>query len=236
MQSNDFSTPFINDDSTVPAHSLISRRRILGGGVVAGLAFLVRGASGASAVTKKRTTTTKTTKRPVTTKAVTAPTAVSPAGQFASTQEVVVTWTYKPTGGGRIHNPYVAVWVEDSDGVPVRIVHFEYQIGKGRRWIDDMKRWARVDEAFVALGKESSADTTTSATRVPGTYSVAWDGKNADGDYVKNGKYSVYVEAAREKGPYQFVKIDITVAGSTVTVAGTPNGELTAVSVALKAK
>ncbi len=246
MQSNDFNPPFSDDNVpvnsfTVPAHSLISRRRVLGGGALAGLAILVGGAGGASAVTKKRTTTTKkkTTTRPVTTKAVTATTAataVSPAGTFASTQEVAVTWTYKPTGGGRIHNPYVAVWVEDSDGVPVRIVHFEYQIGKGRRWINEMKRWARVDEVFVALGKESSADTTTSATRVPGTYSVAWDGKNADGDYVKNGKYSVYVEAAREKGPYQFVKTDVTLDGSAVKVTGTPSGELTAVSVALKAK
>ena len=241
MPSRDFSKPFAAHDGVVPTNSLVTRRAVLGGGAMAGIALLVGKGNGASAATKKKTTTKKTSAtRPVTTKALTGTsvaTAASGSGTFTSTQELVVTWTYAPTGGfGRVHNPYVAVWVEDADGVPVRIVHFEYQIGRGRRWVDEMKRWARVDEVFVTLGKQSSADTTTSATRIPGTYSVAWDGKNADGDYVKDGKYTVYVEAAREKGPYQFVKTDVTVNGSPVTVKGTPNGELTSVSVAVKSK
>ncbi len=229
--------------NSVPANSLISRRRILGGSAVAGLAVLVGGLGrngAAQAATKKRTTTKKKTtvkKASVTTKpATTVATAPSPAGVFSSAQEMAITWTYTAAGGGRIHNPYVAVWVEDADGVPVRIVHFEYQLGKGTRWINEMKRWARADEVFVALGKQSTADTTTSSTRVPGTYSVAWDGKNADGDYVKNGTYSVYVEAAREKGPYQFVKTDIVLTGDAVSKKGTPVGELTAVSLAVKNK
>jgi hypothetical protein len=161
----------------IPTNSLISRRRVLGGSAVAGLAVLVgglgRGGLGgvADAATKRTTTKKKTVKKATTTKpANTVAKAASVAGVFSADQEVVVTWTYSATGGGRVHNPYVAVWVEDADGVPVRIVHFEYQLGKGRRWIDEMKRWARVDEVFVALGKQSTADTTTSSTRVPGTY------------------------------------------------------------------
>ncbi len=229
--------------SSVPTNSLISRRRILGGSAVAGLAVLVGGLSRngqAQAVTKRTTTKKKKTtvkKTAVTSKpATTVASAPSAAGSFPSDQEMAITWTYAASGGGRIHNPYVAVWVEDADGVPVRIVHFEYQLGKGTRWINEMKRWARADEVFVALGKQSSADTTTSSTRVPGTYTVAWDGKNADGDYVKNGTYSVYVEAAREKGPYQFVKTDIVLTGAAVTKKGTPTGELTAIALAVQAK
>jgi hypothetical protein len=230
----------------VPANSLITRRLLLGGSAVAAASLFFGRREVAEAATKRTTTrkkatktTAKTTVKSATTKA---PTTVagagtgSGAGAFAGDHEVAISYTYAASGGGRIHNPYVAVWVEDADGVPVRIVHFEYQLGKGRRWIDEMKRWARVDEIMVALGKESTADTTTSSTRVPGSYSVVWDGKDADGQFVKLGTYAIYVEAAREKGPYQFVKTMVNLTAATGTTKGTAEGELTAVSIAVKAK
>lgn len=228
----------------IPPNSLISRRRVLGGSAVAGLAGLAVLVGGlgrggvADAATNRTTTKKKTTAKKVTTTkpATTMAKAASADGAFSADHEVVVSWTFSAAGGGRVHNPYVAVWVEDADGVPVRIVHFEYQLGRGRRWVDELKRWARVDEVFVALGKQSTADTSTSSTRVPGTYAVSWDGKNADGDFVRNGTYSVYVEAAREKGTYQFVKTDVVLNGQPGSVKGTPSGELTAMGVAVKAK
>jgi hypothetical protein len=193
--------------------------------------------------------TTKRRRKPSTTKRKTkaagtqtsAPTTVKATGDspgtFSSAQELIVTWTYTAVdGGGRIHNPYVAVWVEDADGIPIRIVHFEYQLERGRKWLKDMKRWYRVDEIMVALGKQSTADTTTQPTRLPGTYSVAWDGKNADGDLVPHGTYTVFVEAAREKGPYQYVKTAITLGGTPVSKKGEPTGDLTAIAIELKAK
>lgn len=219
--------------AVAPPNSLITRRRLLNGSLLAGLGLILGGRDLASAATK-RTTTKKKKLSTSTTTTATKPAAA--AGAFPESHEVAISWTYTASGGRRIHNPYVAVWVEDSAGTPVRIVHFEYQLGKGRKWIDDMRRWARVDEALVALGKQSSADTTTSATRVPGSYSVVWDGKDANGQFVPLGTYAIYVEAAREKGPYQFVKTMVNLTGSAATTKGTPEGDLTAVSIAEKAK
>jgi hypothetical protein len=233
---------------TPPKNSLLTRRgfttkvfaaasTLLGSTTI----FTATGAQGAS-TTKRRRKATTTKRR--TTKAnvakTSSPTTVKSGdatGTFAATQELIVTWTYTAVdGGGRIHNPYVAVWVEDADGVPVRIVHFEYQLERGRKWLKDMKRWYRVDEIMVALGKPSTADTTTQATRLPGTYSVAWDGRNADGDLVPYGTYTVFVEAAREKGPYQYVKTAITLGAVPVSKKGEPTGDLTSIDIELKTK
>jgi hypothetical protein len=218
----------------VPVNSLISRRKALGGGAAAILALLAGDRVGAGAVTKKKATTTR---KKTASKATTTIAAKAVDGAFDPSLELVVTWTYEVTDGGRrIHNPYVGVWVEDSAGVPVRIVHFEYQQGKGRKWLKDMKRWSKADAELVAKGHQSTADTMTNATRSPGTYSVAWDGKDATGKLVPLGTYSLFVEAAREKGPYQFVKTDLTIGTKPVAKDGVPEGDLTAVKLELKVR
>jgi hypothetical protein len=205
--------------------------------LIGGVVALVVGTPSHAATTKKKRKPTTTKKRAATVATTTKPPAPASGASFSPTQELVVTWTYTVVeAGGRIHNPYVGVWVEDADGVPVRIVHFEYQLDRGRRWLKDMKRWSRVDEIMVALGKQSSADTTTQATRAPGTYAVAWDGKNADGDYVAHGTYTVFVEAAREKGPYQYVKTAVTIGSEPFSKKGEPEGDLTAIKIDLKSK
>jgi hypothetical protein len=209
----------------IPQHSMISRRKLLAGTAFGGLGVFVAGTSTATAAKPK--------KKPTTTR----PAKASPAGTFSTKQELIVGWTFSAQDTGRrFHNPYVAVWVEDAEGVPVRIVHLEYQQDRGRKWLKDMKRWARADDILIAVGKKSSSDTFTMATRQPGSYSVAWDGLNADGSPVPFGTYDVYVEAAREKGPYQFVKTQVTIGETPFVKPGTPSGELTAIKIELKAK
>jgi hypothetical protein len=219
----------------VPTNSLISRRKAFGGSAAL-LALLVGDRTSAGAITKNKRKATTTAKKAAT-KPTTTSAAKAVAGAFNPSLELVVTWTYEVTDSGRrLHNPYVGVWVEDSAGVPVRIVHFEYQQGKGRKWLKDMKRWSKADAELVAKGQQSTADTMTNATRSPGTYSVAWDGKDADGKLVPLGTYSVFVEAAREKGPYQFVKTDLTVGNKPLSKDGVGEGDLTAVKLQLKAR
>ena len=52
------------------------------------------------------------------------------------------------TGKRRYQRPYVAVWVEDKDGHPVRTLTLWVTATKhGSQWIPDLKRWYRGDQA-----------------------------------------------------------------------------------------
>ncbi|WP_202020425.1 DUF2271 domain-containing protein [Mucilaginibacter mali] len=103
--------------------------------------------------------------------------------------------------GVRVHRPFVAVWVMDADKKPVRMIALWYN---KPRWLRDMRSWYETyNEAFTA--ENSSISSTTSATRAPGKYTLKWDGKDDKGNLVKQGKYTIYIEAAREHGTYQLI-------------------------------
>jgi len=46
----------------------------------------------------------------------------------------------------RYRRPYVAVWVEDADGFPVRTLVLWLQEGRGARWHRDLTRWYKQDQ------------------------------------------------------------------------------------------
>jgi hypothetical protein len=221
------------DQANSGESSPLSRRRMMLGTALAGLTFLTGGRADAAGKKKKPTTTKK---KVVNSTPTTKPRGAATGPAFSDTQEMVVTWTYAANGGGRIHNPYVAVWVENATGAPVAIVHLEFQLNRGDKWLKDIKRWSRADEALVALGATSSSETTTQGTRLPGTYSTVWNGKNAQGAPVPHGTYTVWVEAAREKGPYQYAKDTIVISDAPIKTVFKPVDELTAVSVELRTK
>ena len=108
--------------------------------------------------------------------------------------------------GMRVHRPFVAVWVVDADKKPVRQIALWYN---KQRWLDEMRSWySTYYDSFSAGGNNTSS--TTSATRSPGKYTLKWDGKDDKGNLVKQGIYTVYIEAAREHGTYQLINQEIT--------------------------
>ncbi len=138
--------------------------------------------------------------------------------------ELVVNFTYQAEGDGRILNPYIAVWVEDADGNLVDTISLWYeQGGEGTKWLDDLRSW-------YSASNQADDTTMSGATRGAGAYSVVWDGTDLDGNPVQQGEYVVFVEAAREKGPYEILSGQITLAADDVTVTLGDNGELVAVS------
>ena len=98
---------------------------------------------------------------------------------------------------GRSHRPFLAAWIEDESGKPVRQLALWYN---KPRWLHELREWydLRVDTDV--------AGSVTSATRSPGEYTIAWDGKDDKGQFVKQGKYTVLIEAAREHGSYQLIR------------------------------
>ena len=106
---------------------------------------------------------------------------------------------------GRARRPFVAVWIEDEKHKPVRRIAVWYN---KPRWLPDLRSWfaAKRDVEFDAAS-------VTGATRGAGQYTLVWDGKNDAGQYVNQGKYTVFVEAAREHGTYQLIKQEMNFDG-----------------------
>jgi thiamine biosynthesis lipoprotein len=111
----------------------------------------------------------------------------------------------------RYRRPYVAVWIEDADGLPVKTLILWLQEGRGARWHRDLKRWFKQDQVRQLVDDKKLIGTVSAATRAPGSYKAVWDGKDDQGKLVKQGKYTLYIEAAREHGTYQLASATVVV-------------------------
>ena len=128
----------------------------------------------------------------------------------------------------RYRRPYVAVWVEDGDHFPVRTIALWFQ---KPRWLPELKAWYRADQVRNLAEGSDISTTVSSATRSPGKYTLRWDGKDNAGKPVKPGKYTVFVEAAREHGTYGVIRQEISWDGKTpAQFTATGNKEIASAS------
>ncbi len=120
----------------------------------------------------------------------------------------------RPQEKGRYRRPYVAVWVEDEGGAPVRNLLLWVSMGGPGpfEWIPDLKRWYADDRARTKANK-TDVFQIAQPTRPPGQYSALWDGKDDQGRPLKPGTYTVLIEAVREQGGYGLIRRQVTLAG-----------------------
>jgi len=113
---------------------------------------------------------------------------------------------------GRYRRPYVAVWVEDRAGAPVRTLALWVSMGGSGpfQWLPDLKRWYNSDTERKLAEKKDIFFTVSRPTRPPGKYKVIWDGKDNHGKQLDGGEYVIFVEAAREHGTYQMIKKQVS--------------------------
>jgi len=112
--------------------------------------------------------------------------------------EVVVELQLKSGGGWHYARPYVAVWMEDAKGKPLRTIALW---GRDYRWLPYLRRW------YYFHGRDRRMVYAVSrASRPPGRYRIVWDGRANDGTYVPTGQYIVNIEASREHGTYQLTR------------------------------
>lgn len=133
--------------------------------------------------------------------------------------------------GMRVHRPFVAVWVTDENKKPVRQIALWFN---KPRWLNDMRSWYAAYYRDFSTGN-SNVSSTTSATRSPGKYTLKWDGKDDQGNLVKQGTYTIYIEVAREHGTYQLMSQEIT-PGKPQHFDITGNIEVTAASLDYRKK
>jgi len=148
-------------------------------------------------------------------------------GLWNSAYELTVNVEIPQTQGFGARRPYVAIWIEDKDRYPVRTLAVLFE---KTRWLNELRSWYRDDRLRAMSEGTEILNSVTSATRSPGKYTFKWDGKDNAGKLVKEGRYTVLVEAAREHGGHNVVKRDIDFNGAPVQAQLPAEGELGAVA------
>ncbi|MBP8227643.1 MAG: DUF2271 domain-containing protein [Pararheinheimera sp.] len=132
-------------------------------------------------------------------------------GSAIAQQELEIQVELPKIDTGTYHRPYVAVWIENEQQQPVRLI--EAWLEKPD-WIKDLRRfWRKLGRSEPQL-----VDAKTGATKGPGSYKVRWDGKDEQGKAVAAGTYVLFVEAAREQGGRNLAKQAFTWDGSSVQI------------------
>lgn len=125
--------------------------------------------------------------------------------------ELLVKFELAQPSGAQYRRPYVAVWLEDHDDFPVRTTVLWMQTKQpGPRWHRDLLRWYRNDAVRKLADGKALIGTISGATRGPGEYKAVFDGKDDAGNPLTPGKYTLFIEVAREHGTYQLIRHPLT--------------------------
>jgi hypothetical protein len=127
------------------------------------------------------------------------------------------------------HKPYVAIWVEKPDQTAVKTLAVWYEAnqreGKGATWLKDLRTWWR------KAGREMTAyDAVSGPTRAPGVQQATFSDKG-----LAPGAYTLVVEAAREVGGREVVRVPFTLpAKGSKSASAKGAAELGAVNLTIK--
>ncbi|NYT68345.1 DUF2271 domain-containing protein [Pusillimonas noertemannii] len=107
------------------------------------------------------------------------------------------------------HRPYVAVWLQSADRQTVRdiAVWYDYKMPKeeGKKWLKDLRQWWRVS----GRGQDELADGITGATQAPGKHTIQVAATHPALAGLPAGEYEVIVEASREKGGREVLRLPL---------------------------
>jgi thiamine biosynthesis lipoprotein ApbE len=154
------------------------------------------------------------------------------AGQWDPQDELTIAFELARIAG-HARRPYVAVWIEDKDGFPVRTISLW---GRKPRWIPELRAWQHDDVVRNAVEHRDITASVSSATRPPGKYTLKWDGKDNSGKLVKPGTYTVNIEAAREHGTYQILRQEMEFKGTPQHIELKGGTEISAASLDYRRK
>lgn len=129
------------------------------------------------------------------------------------------------------HAPYVAIWIEQPNGGPAAgTLSVRYRPAH-EKWLKDMRSWWRKSGRTMTF---PSTDGISGPTRAPGVQDVSFSGASGPLKDLKPGPYVLVVEAAREAGGYEAVRVPFTWGKPGRPAAAKGATELGAVTVAVK--
>lgn len=130
--------------------------------------------------------------------------AVTPAAQAATMN---VTIEVPRLSVAEYHKPYVAVWVEGPGlSAPANLAVWydvDMKKGEGTKWLRDMRQWWRKSGRALTM----PADGISGATRAPGRHVLSFTEGKAPLAKLPAGNYELFVEAAREVGGRELLRI-----------------------------
>ena len=133
------------------------------------------------------------------------------------------------------HKPYVSIWIEnpaDASAAGTLAVWYDADNREdhGAKWLKDMRQWWR------KAGREMSfpADGVSGATRAPGPQKLVFAGSKGALKTLKPGQYNLVVEAAREVGGHEAVRVPFTWGKPGKPASAKGASELGAVTVSVK--
>ncbi|HET9033085.1 MAG TPA: DUF2271 domain-containing protein [Dokdonella sp.] len=129
-------------------------------------------------------------------------------GASASAASVDATVEIPRIDASEYHRPYVAVWIENPDhsvaaNLAVWYAQKETKEGAGTKWLADLRQWWR------RSGRDQSLpiDGVSGATRPVGQHQLRFDASKPPFAALKPGSYGFVVEAAREVGGREQLRI-----------------------------
>lgn len=133
------------------------------------------------------------------------------------------------------HRPYVAIWIENpADATAAGTLAVWYDADSkedhGTKWLKDMRQWWR------KAGREMKfpADGVSGATRAPGPQKLVFSGAKGALKALKPGQYNLVVEAAREVGGHETVRVPFAWGKPGKSASAKGSAELGAVTVSVK--
>lgn len=159
-------------------------------------------------------------------------------GSSAVAAELAVKLEIPKLNAPEYHRPYVALWIERADQSAQEFVGnlaVWYDIKKknneGVKWLKDLRQWWRRGGRDLAL----PVDGVSGPTRAPGAHDLVFAGDRGVLAKLPAGDYSLVVEAAREVGGRELVRVPFQwngKAGTAVTARG--SDEIGAVTVQVR--
>lgn len=133
------------------------------------------------------------------------------------------------------HRPYVAAWIEQPDQKVAAHLAVWYDLKlknqEGSKWLKDLRQWWRRGGRDLSV----PVDGLTSATRNVGTHSLQWNEKQMPKGRLPAGNYILMVEAAREVGGRELVRLPFTwPAKQPQSLSAQGSSELGAITLNLK--
>ncbi|OEO25867.1 hypothetical protein AX279_10590 [Pseudomonas sp. J237] len=108
------------------------------------------------------------------------------------------------------HRPYVAIWLEQPNQRHVANLAVWYdeklKDKEGEKWLKDLRQWWRRSGRSL----EMPIDGVSGATRAVGKQSLTFNSADAPFNNLPAGEYRVVVEAAREVGGRELLRLPFT--------------------------
>ena len=157
------------------------------------------------------------------------------ASSWAMAADLTVKFELPQLSVAEYHTPYVAIWIERADQSVASTLAVLYDVRKrdnrGARYLKDLRTFWRT----AGEGMTLPMDGVSGATRPAGVQTLNFAGAKAGLDKLPAGDYRLVIEAAREAGGRELVRLPFAwPAKGKLAASASGKEELGAVSIAVQ--